>query len=103
MKGHNPFRSSFTAREARRRSRPRLTLAACIIAIAAGVALLSSGVPGSNASLPGSMGGQDLQLSETAKQQITALLEEKESRTPSQQKIDSQLLYALKAKAAKRE
>ena len=37
------------------------------------------------------------ELSESAKRQIAALLAEKESRTQAQQKIDSQLLYALRA------
>jgi hypothetical protein len=36
------------------------------------------------------------QLSASAAQQIQALLDEKENRTPAQQKIDSQLLYAAK-------
>ena len=35
-------------------------------------------------------------LSESAVSQINALIAEKESRTPAQQKIDSQLLYAAK-------
>ena len=35
-------------------------------------------------------------ISESAQLQIKALLEEKESRTPAQQKIDSQLIYATK-------
>jgi hypothetical protein len=35
-------------------------------------------------------------LSESAVRQINALIAEKESRTPAQQKIDSQLLYAAK-------
>src|SRR6266446_4877404 len=35
-------------------------------------------------------------ISDTAIQQIQALMSEKESRTPAQQKIDSQLLYAIK-------
>src|SRR6266446_8724631 len=35
-------------------------------------------------------------ISETAWQQIQALEVDKESRTPAQQKIDSQLLYAIK-------
>jgi hypothetical protein len=37
-------------------------------------------------------------LSQNALKQIGALLAEKESRTPAQQKVDSQLLYAVKAK-----
>src|SRR6185369_17712812 len=35
-------------------------------------------------------------IDQRAWQQIQALLEEKEARTPAQQKIDSQLLYAIK-------
>ena len=35
-------------------------------------------------------------ISDSAAQQIQALLEEKESRSPAERKIDSQLLYALK-------
>ncbi len=38
----------------------------------------------------------DQKIASTAEQQIQALIAEKESRTPAQQKIDSQLLYALK-------
>ncbi|MDQ3012476.1 MAG: hypothetical protein M3X11_17425, partial [Acidobacteriota bacterium] len=36
------------------------------------------------------------QISQTALRQIEALIQEKESRTPEQKKIDSQLLYKLK-------
>ncbi|MEP6819193.1 MAG: Calx-beta domain-containing protein [bacterium] len=36
------------------------------------------------------------EIDQKAQQQIQALLEEKEARTPVQQKIDSQLLYAIK-------
>jgi hypothetical protein len=36
------------------------------------------------------------EIDQHVKQQIEALLEEKKSRTPAQQKIDSQLLYAIK-------
>src|SRR4029079_13025572 len=35
-------------------------------------------------------------MSQQARQQIQSLLEEKESRTPAQRKIDSNLLYAIK-------
>src|ERR1044071_9149968 len=35
-------------------------------------------------------------IAESAIQQIQALVAEKESRTPAQQKLDSQLLYTLK-------
>lgn len=36
-------------------------------------------------------------ISESAAQQIRALLDEKESRSPAQQKLDSQILYAIKS------
>ncbi len=39
---------------------------------------------------------QTSELSESAKSQIQALIAEKEARTPAQQKIDSQLIYAAK-------
>lgn len=41
---------------------------------------------------------QKPQLSQTALRQIAALMQEKEGRSPAQQKIDSQLLYKLKQK-----
>jgi hypothetical protein len=41
-------------------------------------------------------GSAESQISESAQLQIKALLDEKESRTPAQQKIDSQLIYAGK-------
>ena len=40
--------------------------------------------------------GADGKISDSAAQQIQALLAEKESRTPAQQKLDSQLVYAIK-------
>src|SRR6185503_12861389 len=47
-----------------------------------------------------SASGQDkqpvLQISEAAARQIQSLIEEKASRTPEQNKIDSQLLYSLR-------
>jgi hypothetical protein len=39
----------------------------------------------------------DQPVAETALRQIRALLDEKESRSPAQQKLDSQLLYAVRA------
>jgi uncharacterized repeat protein (TIGR01451 family) len=48
--------------------------------------------PGSAAA----QGEEKPKLSQNALSQIQALIEEKESRTPEQQKIDSQLLYKLK-------
>ena len=50
---------------------------------------------------PGWVLAQELQLSAQALQQIQALLEEKEARTPAQQRIDSQLL--AKARMARGE
>src|SRR5215471_3478542 len=48
------------------------------------------------AAAPPQTGSPDQKISESAQLQIKALLEEKESRTPTQQKIDSQLIYAGK-------
>ena len=42
--------------------------------------------------------GEGAQLSAAAQQQISALLQEKQSRTAAQKKINSQLLYAMKAR-----
>lgn len=39
---------------------------------------------------------QTVEMSESAAKQILSLIQEKESRTPAQRKIDSQLLYAIK-------
>jgi hypothetical protein len=47
--------------------------------------------------LSGVVHAQNGELSESAKSQIQALIAEKEARTPTQQKIDSQLIYAMKA------
>ena len=44
----------------------------------------------------GAQQGGGAQLSVAAQQQISALLQEKRSRTAAQKKIDSQLLYAMK-------
>jgi hypothetical protein len=45
---------------------------------------------------PSAAQSKDTQIGAEAMRQITALVEEKESRTPAQRKIDSQLVYALK-------
>jgi len=47
-------------------------------------------------------GEEKTRISETALRQIEALMQEKESRTPEQKKIDSQLLYRLKQKRSGR-
>jgi hypothetical protein len=44
----------------------------------------------------------DRKVSDESADQIQSILEEKESRTPAQKKIDSQLLYALKQKRGDR-
>ena len=41
-------------------------------------------------------------MSESAARQINSLIQEKESRTPAQKKIDSQLLYAAKENRGER-
>ena len=48
--------------------------------------------------ISGSASAQGERISQSALRQIEALMEEKESRTPEQKKIDSQLLYRLKQK-----
>jgi uncharacterized repeat protein (TIGR01451 family) len=52
--------------------------------------------------LPGSASAQEGKISEGALRQIEALMEEKDSRTPAQKKIDSQLLYRIKQKRGER-
>jgi hypothetical protein len=59
-----------------------------------GLVLSSGNIPLANASLQIQNG--EAQISDSAARQIQALLEEKESRTPAQQKMDSQLVYTLK-------
>ena len=71
-----------------------------LAAIGLGLTLLSDNVSRANAALqqqqalPGQRGDQG--ISETAARQMQALIDEKERRTPAQQKIDSQLLYTIK-------
>src|SRR5262249_33271633 len=85
-------------------SRFSLVVLSIIAVVSLGVTLLSSAMYKVDAALqqPSRLaGGQDQSpadkgISESALQQIQALIDEKESRTPAQQKIDSQLLYAMK-------
>ena len=58
-----------------------------------GLVLSSGKIPLVDASLQIKGDGK---ISETAARQIQALVDEKQSRTPAQQKMDSQLVYALK-------
>src|SRR5262245_30764855 len=74
--------------------------AGLLLAAALGVAFspLSLLLSGSVAA----QGEEKTRISETALRQIEALMQEKESRTPEQKKIDSQLLYRLKQKRSGR-
>lgn len=73
-----------------------------LAAIGLGLTLLSDKVSRANAALqqqqalPGQRGDNSQDISESAARQIQALIDEKERRTPAQQKIDSQLLYTIK-------
>src|ERR1044071_7563701 len=58
-----------------------------------GLVLSSGKIPLTNASLQPQGDGK---ISDSAARQIQALIEEKESRTPAQQKMDSQLVYTVK-------
>jgi hypothetical protein len=91
-------------KQARRRGRTTLllliSLSVCAVAAGTSVTLLSSR-SASAQRLKGTMvsAGIDQQgpgLSTDTIQQITALVADKESRTPAQQKIDSQLLQAIR-------
>ncbi|MGH9751984.1 MAG: S8 family serine peptidase [Blastocatellia bacterium] len=78
-----------------RRKRALRTVAGLLIAATLGaVAVFTQ----SFGLLSGSVAAQDERISQSALRQIEALMEEKESRTPEQKKIDSQLLYKLKQK-----
>src|SRR5215510_859912 len=56
----------------------------------------------SSSILSGIVAAQGERISPSALRQIEALMEEKESRTPAQKKIDSQLIYRLKQKRGQR-
>src|SRR6266850_1434884 len=55
-----------------------------------------SALPSSLPAIKSVVAKQEPTIDQSAWQQIQALLEEKEARTPAQQKIDSQLLYSIK-------
>ncbi len=84
-------------REYSARSGVSLSRSALVILLLAifglGLVLSSGKIPLVDASLQIKGEGR---ISESAMRQIQSLLEEKESRTPAQQKMDSQLVYALK-------
>src|SRR5216684_2258429 len=77
-----------------------LILIASVLTLAVGSAWLPSKISASRlAQTDGggqTVGSSGQEISESAMQQIEALIEEKESRTPAQRKINSQLLYAEK-------
>src|SRR5213593_691188 len=75
-----------------------LVLIASVATLAVGGAWLPSKI---SASRPDQTNTGDSQgISSIALEQIQALEDEKEARTPAQQKIDSQLLYAMKLRRA---
>ena len=67
-----------------------------LIALSASSGVLPGGSPRAGAVVEPQKTGADGKISDSAAQQIQALLAEKESRTPAQQKLDSQLVYAIK-------
>src|SRR5262245_53144263 len=75
-----------------------LILIACVITLAVGGGLLPRSRSASRPDQTDSATQQS--ISAEVMQQIQALENEKDSRTPAQQKIDSQLLYAAKMESA---
>jgi uncharacterized repeat protein (TIGR01451 family) len=82
-----------------RRKRTLRIMAGFLIAVTLGVI---ANFTQSSRVLSVSVAAQDERMSQNALRQIEALIEEKESRTPAQKKIDSQLLYRLKQKRGER-
>src|SRR5215831_15743378 len=78
-----------------RRKRALRIMAGMLIAATLGIGMI---YPPLSDLLSGSAAAQGEKISQSAMRQIEALIEEKESRTPEQKKIDSQLLYRLKQK-----
>ena len=98
-----PNMSTKFARSRVTRSRTRSSRAACIVTTGFALALLLPAILTRGLSAQTGVNSRVLQpdqpaVAETALKQIQALLDEKESRSPAQQKLDSQLLYALKAR-----
>jgi CHRD domain/Calx-beta domain/Subtilase family/Domain of unknown function (DUF4214) len=86
-----------TRRQIRRSRRPfffTLILIASVVTLAVGSGLLPGSLSASRPDGTDSPGQQS--ISAEVLQQIQALEDEKDSRTPAQQKIDSQLLYAAR-------
>src|SRR6267143_6221412 len=87
-----------TIRGSRRPLLFTLVLIASVVTLAVGSAWLPSKISASR--LVQTDVGASQTISSAVLQQIQALEDEKESRTPAQQKIDSQLLYAMKMERA---
>src|SRR6267378_8316564 len=74
-----------------------LILIASVVILAVGIGLSPNRIVTTEAARAGqTVDSSGQAISESAMQQIEALIEEKESRTPAQRKINSQLLYAEK-------
>ncbi|HJX90496.1 MAG TPA: hypothetical protein VJ372_08365, partial [Pyrinomonadaceae bacterium] len=91
------FSKPSTRRRLTRRSkRPALftlILIVSVVGLAVGSTLMTGRISASRLDQTSSASQE---ITSEVRQQIQALEDEKESRTPAQQKIDSQLLYALK-------
>jgi hypothetical protein len=96
------FPKSSKCRQTIRGSRRPLLFTLVLIASVVTLAVGSAWLPGKiSAARPDQTDGGDGQgISSAVLQQIQALEDEKESRTPAQKKIDSQLLYAMKMQRA---
>lgn len=99
MKSQTKSTSKAITQSSRRRKRILRTMAGLLIASTLGaVAVFTQ----SSHFLSGSAAAQGERISQNALRQVQALIEEKESRTLAQKKIDSQLLYRIKQKRGER-
>ncbi|MBA2702363.1 MAG: S8 family serine peptidase [Blastocatellia bacterium] len=94
MKKSHARQSRFSPNGKQRRLSPRWPLVLFLLTAATLVTLATGVFP--NAAFYVSAAGDGDAISASAAQQIQALVEEKRNRTPEQNKIDSQLLYAIK-------
>lgn len=95
MKRHNQSPSS-SSRKRQTVKRKHALLISAMAALLLMAAIVFPGIRGRAAASPPPQGSANQMISDSAQLQIKALLEEKASRTPTQQKIDSQLIYASK-------
>ena len=77
-------------------SLPSILFLCCLTALGAGGRLFSRLIPLADAARQQPGGAAPQGLSQSAVEQIQALIEEKQSWTPEQRKIDSQLLFEIK-------